>query len=199
LAPFVSRDVDLLGDRKMLEEIADLAGLKPNYFPLKPPSNEVGYIAPRDEADGLVVIEVLRWVNGVSGDELMKGSVLMGIGPERVPVRVPSPVHLLKAKLANLASINQKGRQDGRHLMILFRVIPQYLTQLIESVKAGDRSEREVVNILGELLEIVASDSSSEILRALQLEAKALFQGLPSRGSPKIASFKRHQLARVFQ
>jgi len=199
LAPFVSRDVDLLGDRKVLKEIAELAGLKPNYFPLKPPSNEVGYIAPDDGSGGLFVVEVLRWVNGVSEGALMKDSVLMGVGPKRVPVRVPSPVYLLKAKLANLASINQKGRQDGRHALILFRVIPLYLAQLIESVKEGHRTEREVVNILGALLAIVTPSPNLEILNALKVDAASLFRGLPSRGFPKIALFKKHQLTRTFQ
>lgn len=199
LAPFVSRDVDLLGDRKVLKEIAELAGLKPNYFPLKPPSNEVGYIAPKDEANGMVVIEVLRWINGVSEDELMKASSTIGVGPKKIPVRVPSPVHLLKAKLANLATIPQKGRQDARHVLILFRLIPAYLEQLLDSVSAEVRTEREVVNLLGELLEIVTTDKNSEILEALKLTPKSLFRGLPSKGFEKIAAFKKHQLQRAFK
>jgi len=146
-----------------------------------------------------VVIEVLRWVNGVSEDELLKDSVVMGIGSEKVSVRVPSSVHLLKAKLANLVSINQKGRQDGRHVMILFRVIPAYLKQLIESVDAEVRTERDIVNILGTLLEIVTAERNSKILDALQLEAKLLFSSLPSKSFLKIASFKKHQLQRAFQ
>lgn len=199
LAPFVSRDVDLLGDRKVLKEIAELAGIRPNYFPLKPPSNQVGYIAPKDCSDGVVLIEVLRWVNGVSEDELLKDSVIMAVGPEQVPVRVPSPINLLKAKLANLASINQKGRQDGRHVLILCRIIPAYLKQLIESVNAHVRTERDVVNILGLLLQIVTDSKNSQILDAIQLRAESLFSDLPTKGFPKIASFKKHQLQRAFK
>lgn len=199
LAPFVSRDVDLMGDRKVLKEIAELAGLKPNYFPLKPPSNEVGYVAPEDATGGLVVIEVLRWVNGVTGDELLKDSVTMGIGLDQVPVRVPTPVYLLKAKLANLNSINQKGRQDGRHAMILFRLIPSYLKDLIESVNANARSERDVVNVLGALLAIVTSEKNRKILDTMKFEAKTLFGELPTKGFSKIAAFKKHQLKRVFE
>ena len=60
LAPFVSRDVDVLGDRNTLKEIAALAGLTPNFFSLKPPSNEVGYIAPKDASDQPLLIEVYR-------------------------------------------------------------------------------------------------------------------------------------------
>lgn len=37
LAPFVSRDADVLGDRETLVELGRLAGAKPQFFPLKPP------------------------------------------------------------------------------------------------------------------------------------------------------------------
>lgn len=84
-------------------------------------------------------------------------------------------------------------------MMILIRVIPLYLEQLIESIKTSVRTEREVVNILGALLEIVSSERSIEILDTMQLNSALFFQGLPSRGFPKIASFKQHQLKRVFK
>lgn len=198
LAPFVSRDVDLLGDREVLKEIAELAGVKPNFFPLKPPSNEVGYVAPADGADTPLLIEVLRWVNGVSKDELMKDSVIMGVGPSQIPVRVPSPVYLLKAKLANLSSISQQGRQDAKHVRILCRVIPVYLDQLVNSLSEGGRSERDVVNILGVLLEVASNSQNLGILKELKIAPEGLFRGLSTEKHPKIASFKKHQLARAF-
>jgi len=198
LEPFVSRDVDLLGDRKVLEEVARLAGVKANFFPLKPPSNEVGYIAPVDGSNNPYLIEVLRWVNGVSNDELLKNSVIMGVGSSKIPVKVPSPVYLLKAKLANLALIDQEGRQDAKHVRILFRVIPVYFGQMISSMAEGGRSEREVVNILGILLEMVSSSESRKIFKQLGLDPEDLFGGLPTKDHPKIAGFKKYQLARVF-
>ena len=198
LEPFVSRDVDLLGDRKVLEEVAKLAGVKANFFPPKPPSNEVGYVVPPGGSDGPLLIEVLRWVNGVSNEELLKDSVIMGVGPSKVPVRVSSPVYLLKAKLANLASIRQEGRQDAKHVRILCRVIPVYLDQMIRSLRDGVRTERDVVNMLGVLLEIVSSFKSREIFKQLGLEAEDLFRGLPTKDYPKITGFRNHQLARTF-
>jgi hypothetical protein len=197
LAPFVSRDVDVLGDRNTLKEIAALAGLKPNFFSLKPPSNEVGYIAPKDASDQPLLIEVLRWVNGVKEEELLADAVIFAIGQAQVPVRVPSPVSLLKAKLANLHSINQRGRQDSKHVMILFRVIPLYLKDLIQSVGKGRRTERQVVNILGRLLDVVTAETVAGIFEALKLEPRALFDRLPSKDLPKVLAFKTHQLSRL--
>ncbi|MEM0964753.1 MAG: hypothetical protein AAGJ81_01210 [Verrucomicrobiota bacterium] len=198
LEPFVSKDVDLLGDRKLLEEVARLGGVKPHFFPLKPPSNEVGYAAPVDGSDMPLVIEVLRWVNGVSSEELLRDSVIMGVGPSKIPVRLPSPVYLLKAKLANMTSISQEGRQDAKHLEILWRVIPAYFDQMIKSLTDGKRTERDVVNLLGTLLEIVTSSPSPAILEQLQLSSDDLFSGLPNSRHHKIASFRKHQLTRAF-
>jgi len=196
-APFVSRDIDVLGNRNTLKEIAKLIGLKPNYFPLKPPSNEVGYVAPKDATDEPILIEVLRWINGAAEDELMTDSVIMGIGSKQVPVRVPSPVMLLKAKLANLDTINQRDRQDAKHVYILFRLLPHYLNDLVDSVKMGKRTEREIVNILGTLLDIVTETRNKKSLIALQLDSAKLFQLLPENEFPKISNFIKHQLGEI--
>jgi hypothetical protein len=50
LAPFVSHDADVLGDRATLEILGRVAGAKPQFFPLKPPSNEVGVVIAKDGA-----------------------------------------------------------------------------------------------------------------------------------------------------
>ena len=59
LAPFVSRDVDVLGDRATLEELAKLAGTKPQIFPMRPPTNEVGVVIAKD-AEGEPLLEIGR-------------------------------------------------------------------------------------------------------------------------------------------
>jgi len=196
LAPFVSCDIDVLGQRETLRSIAKLAGLKPNYFPLKPPSNEVGYIMPKDASDSPMIIEVLRWVNGVSEDELEADSVIFKIGKGKVPVKVPSPVTLLKAKLANLDGIKQQGRQDAKHVRILIKLLPSYLCDIAETVRSGKRTERDIVNILDRLLTLVSGEVGERIFAELNLSAVDLFQDLPDDGLPKVAAFKKHQLSR---
>ncbi len=196
LAPFVSRDIDVLGQRETLRSIAELAGLKPNYFPLKPPSNEVGYIMPRDASNSPMIIEVLRWVNGVSEDELEADSVIFKIGKGKVPVKVPSPVTLLKAKLANLDGIKQQGRQDAKHVRILSKLLPSYLRDIAETVRSGKRTERDFVNILERLLTLVRGEVGERIFANLNLPAVDLFKDLPEDGLPKVVAFKKHQLSR---
>jgi len=196
LAPFVSRDVDVLGRRETLREIAALAGVSPKYFSLKPPSNEVGYILPNDATDAPMLIEVLRWVNGVSEGELRSHAVTFSIGEQSVAVHVPSPVVLLQAKLANVDQIKQEGRQDTKHVRILFRIIPEYLNDFAESVRAGRRRERELIDVLNGLLALVIRESSVLVLSSLELEPAVLFETLSVKGLPKVAAFKKHQLSR---
>lgn len=45
MAPFGSRDIDVLGSRETLREIAAAAGAEPQYFPMRPPTNEVGVVS----------------------------------------------------------------------------------------------------------------------------------------------------------
>jgi len=110
---------------------------------------------------------------------------------------VPSPVKLLKAKLANLQSVNQRDRQDAKHVYILFRLLPNYLSDLIASIRNGHRTERETVNILTTLLEIVSDARNKEKLKELKLGPADLFTGLPENEFPKITNFIQH-LKRAF-
>ncbi len=108
LAPFVSRDVDVLGDRATLEALGKIAGTKPQFFPLKPPSNEVGVVIAKDSQGQPMLIEVLRYVHGVTNEELRDPSYMLAIGETQV--RLPSPITLLQAKIANgLAPIKWTG------------------------------------------------------------------------------------------
>lgn len=197
LAPFVSRDVDILGDRETLQAIAKVAGLKPQYFPITPPSNEVGYVMPKDDSKIPLLIEVLRWVNGVSAEDVFQDAVNFTIGTGQVVVKVPSPIVLLQAKLANLATISQEGRQDAKHVHILFRVIPCYLKDLKQTVRDGQRTEREFVNILGKVLDLVTTERSEKTLTTFKLDAKALFSLLLAKSMPKVSAFMKHQLPRL--
>ena len=196
LAPFVSRDVDVYGRRETLREIAALAGLKPQFFPLRPPSNEVGFIQPMDDSKVPLFIEVLRSVNGVNEEELNKNSVMFQVGEQGVSVRVPSPLTLLKAKLSNVDQINQEGRQDVKHVTILFRVLPLYLHDVGQSVVSGRRKEREFVSILDDLLVVLTKKHANRIFKECGLQPKSLFSMLEHSELPKVSSFIKHQLPR---
>jgi len=196
LAPFVSRDADVLGDRETLEALARVAGVKPQIFPLKPPSNEVGVVIAHDASGQPLLIEVLRHVHGVSNEELSEPAYTLAL--EGTKVRVPSPIALLHAKIANVADIPQAGREDARHVLILFRLIPAYLAELQSAAAEGRMTERKLINFLEQLLAVTTSKPARKVLPALRLGARDLFSGLGHPELPKLEAFLVQRLPRAF-
>jgi hypothetical protein len=195
LAPFVSRDVDVLGDRETLEALGKLAGTKPQIFPIRPPTNEVGVVIAKDAGGQPLLIEVLRYVHGVSNEELRDPVYTMALG--KTHVRVPSPIALLQAKIANVADIAQTGRQDARHVAILAQVIPAYLEDLQKAVVEGRTEERKLIEFLERLLAVATAAKARKVLKELQLDARAFFGGLGHVKLSKLRGFLEKRLPRV--
>ncbi len=196
-APFVSRDADVLGDRATLELLGRLAGAKPQFFPLKPPSNEVGVVIARAAGGEPLLIEVLRYVKGASNEELREPAYLFALGEPPARVQAPGPIALLQAKVANLAEIKQEGRQDGRHVLILARVMPAYLEDLRASAAAGRMDERKLVEFLEQLLAVATSPHGRNAWADLRLDPREFFTGLKPDGLPKLRAFLAKRLPRV--
>lgn len=194
LAPFVSRDVDVLGDRDTLTALAKVAGTKPQFFPLRPPTNEVGVVIAKDPNGLPLLIEVLRYVHGVDNEDLRAPVYTVAVGETRV--QVPGPIALLQAKLANVADIAQAGRQDGRHVAILFRLLPAYLDDLQKTVIEGRMEEGKFLEFLERLLAIVSEKKSAKIITDMQLDSRVLFAELGDKRLSKLNSFLRKRLPR---
>jgi hypothetical protein len=195
LAPFVSRDVDVLGDRATLEALGQLAGTKPQFFPLKPPTNEIGVVIAKDQQGLPLLIEVLRSVHGVSNEELREPVYTVALGETHV--QVPSPIALLQAKIANVADIAQTGRQDARHVVILAHVLPAYLEDLQKAALEGRLEERKLIEFLERLLDVVTAAKARKVLGKLQLDARRLFGGLGDDKLTKLPAFLTKRLPRA--
>lgn len=195
LEPFVSHDLDVLGTSETLEMLARLAGTKPQFFPMRPPSNEIGVVIAKDRSGQSMLVEVLRSVNGVDNEALNAGAHVVALGD--VQVRIPNPIVLLQAKVANVVELNQAERQDARHVLILTRVMPAYLADLQEVVVAGRIKERAMINLLEQLLGVISSDHGRKVLAQLGVKGRSLFAGLESSGLSKLQAFVEKRLARA--
>ncbi|MGV7229536.1 MAG: hypothetical protein ACQ9IQ_12840 [Nitrospirales bacterium] len=196
LAPFVSRDVDILGDRSTLEELASLVNAKPQFFSMRPPTNAVGVVIAHDKDGDPVLIEVLKYVHGVKEEELREPSYTFEIGQKQIPVCVPGPVALFKAKVANSADISQEGRQDAKHVQILSRILQGYWSDMCKAVKSGKVEERMLIQHLETVLSVARSRKGKSILKDLSIEMKSLFEGLDTEALPKVRSFVQKRLSR---
>jgi hypothetical protein len=197
LAPFVSRDADVLGDRASLVELGKLAGVKPQFFPLRPPSNEVGVVIAKDSNGQPLLIEVLRYVNGVSNEELREPSYTMAMGERQIRVLIPGPIALLKAKLANVVDLKQEGRQDTKHVHILARVIPAYLEDLRDAVAGARTEERKLIEFLEKLLAVLTAKPNRRVLGDLGIDARSFYGTLDSAGLPKLREFLEKRVPRA--
>jgi len=195
LAPFVSRDVDVLGDRETLTALGKVAGTKPQFFPVKPPTNEIGVVIAKDQQGLSLLIEVLRCVHGVTNEELREPVYTVALGETHV--QVPSPIALLQAKIANVADIAQAGRQDAHHVLILSQVIPAYLGDLQEAATGGRLEERKLIELMERLLASVTTTKSKKVFKQLELDASQLFAGLGHESLPKLRSFLEKRLTRA--
>jgi hypothetical protein len=195
LAPFVSRDADVLGDRETLSALASVAGVKAQFFPLRPPSNEVGVVIAKDANGSPMLIEVLRYVHGASNEELREPAYVMALGENQV--QVPGPIALLQARIANVADLKQAGRQDARHVVILTRLLPAYLEDLRRSAVEDRMEERTLIRFLERLLTVVMTKNTRKVFGDLKIDAKNLFADLNPDKLPKLQAFLEKRLPRI--
>lgn len=199
LAPFVSRDIDILGNRETLEEVAALVKGKPEFFPMRPPTNVLGVVVAHDNEGDPVLIEVLRYAHGVDEEELREPTYSFVIGKNKIPVLVPGPVALFKAKVANLADLSQEGRQDAKHVQILAKILPDYWSDMVGAVKSGKVEERKLIRHLEMVLSVATSAKGKSTLPRLSIETKSLFEGVKTEGLSKVQAFISKRLIRFTQ
>jgi hypothetical protein len=197
LAPFVSRDMDVLGDRETLSLIGKVAGVKPQFFTKGPSTNEIGVVIAVSPDGRPLPVEVLRYVHGIKNEDLCRPAYTIVLGASGVAVRVPGPIALLQAKIANLADLPQTGRQDSRHIRILAQLMPAYLADLQASMAAGRLDEREMLDLLERLLAVVTPRKARRVLASLTIPSRLLFSELEAAPPSKLASFLTKRLSKA--
>ena len=153
--PFTSKDGDIfITDPDLAKATAVAAGWKFEQNP-EPRSPVLGRMLAQREGQTLV-IHVMRSVTGLSDVDLSKTEALRL--EDGSTYCVPAPDIMLKAKLNNLASIDQSERQDERHVRILIPCCRHYLLDTFEAVRSGDLPEREAVDRFMEIIRLLRSD-----------------------------------------
>ena len=188
-------DIDRsLGDEDTLKLLGQIAGQKPRFFPRRPPTNEVGVVVARDASGAPLLIEVLRSVHGATNEELREPAYLFALGEKAVQVQAPGPMALLRAKIANLADINQTGRQDARHVLILMQVLPHYLADLQTTAREGTMTERKLIDFLELLLATLTTRKGRQVCTDLLIDPVGIFKGLSGEGMPQVEAFLTKRL-----
>ena len=193
--PFISKDADIFGDRELAERISAASGWKLRYYG-EPRTIAVGLLTKEIPGKEPLLVEVIRSVNGLTSHDLAD-SDLVELRPGQV-YRIPSPIILLKAKLANVAEIDQAKRQDIRHVRMLIPCAREYLREGLEETSANRMTEREFVDLLEAARELCTTPRNLELIREHGFEIKEVFPPtLAYSGLEKIARFARFRLPGV--
>jgi hypothetical protein len=145
LRPFMSKDADIFGDRAMAERLAKATQWRLTCYN-EPRTIAVALLTKEVPGKEPLLIEVINNVNGLTSGDLSDPD-LLELRPGQV-YRVPSPIILLKAKLANATELDQTRRQDVRHVQMLIPCVCEYLREAHERVLAGEITERQLINLL---------------------------------------------------
>ncbi len=190
-APFTSKDADVfIRDKELARAIATTAGWK---FRLNPGArSQVLALIIMDRGDITLSVDVLRTVRGLTDEDLARSVMIEFANGKRYSL--PSPDLMLKAKLANLAAIDQSDRQDARHIRILVRCCANYLRDAIEAAREGAIGERDAVDLFMSVLKLIGGQEALrlDVAHGLSLSA-AIPNKLDLRGLPKLEAFYRHQ------
>ena len=186
--PFLSKDADLFGERSSIERHPLPPGWKIQYYGI--PRQMAVALITKDLPDGEQLrIEVLRSVYGL-GPRDLANTLLVEVSPGR-SYRLPSPIVLLKAKIANTHDLLKKERpQDLKHVRMLVIICAHYLRDLHASVLAGTTPERTLINTLHALLEVIGTRQALAVVAQHRVDlAASLPLDLPTDKLPKLAAF----------
>jgi hypothetical protein len=187
LRPFVSKDADVYGDRAMAERPAVASNWRLTCY-YEPRTIGLAMLTKELPDKERLTVEVIGNVNGLTQKELLDADMLQ-LQPGRT-YRLPSPIALLKAKLANVAQIDQSRRQDVRHVKMLIPCVQEYLRESHAESIAGKINDRDLVNLFEAARSLYSDPRNAELGRKHDFELAEIFPMEFSR-SPiaKVARF----------
>jgi len=192
-APFTTKDLDLWGPKKILDSLSQKYGVEIIHSPPRSPG--IGFVVIPKGALQLKV-ELLTGVNGVRSIE--KQNVVELI-VEGIPVRVLDAISCLKAKIANVADIDQSRRQDVKHVKIMKLCAREFAIDMLAQASRGEISERLVINYLEDLREAVSSPKTQIATQksGLTFDEVMPIEAIRQSSLEKVQNFAQHRLHRA--
>ncbi len=188
--PFTSKDLDLAGDRDLLEHIKRIT--KGVVFYSEPRSPVIGVVeAPF--GTGTRKIEVLRDVKGLGASDIAD-AIPVRVG--EVEVNLLAPTKVLKAKICNVVTLDQTDRNDVNHVRIMIACVREFILDLLASVAANNATQRDLVDLLEELRETLTDSAARKAAKMWDLDFSTVWpvDDLANSGMQKIQRFLQYRL-----
>jgi hypothetical protein len=190
--PFTSFDADIFGTPALGASVAQQCGW--SILTNHDPRNPISAILTKETEKGLLRVDVLRSILGVSSAEIEASADEYEFLPGKI-CRIPSPPLLLKAKIANLHQLDNtrndgSPRNDLKHVSMLIPICAHYTRHMTTAVKNGVVRERDLINTLHGIRAIIHSASAVEVAQKYSLDfSQTLPPDLDATGLPKLANF----------
>jgi hypothetical protein len=174
--PFTSADLDLLRPdlpaRRLLR--ARAGTVEAERDPFGKAFTIVSHTFLIQGKEGKVLaVDDLKTVPGLTPEEVKKGTLIVEFSGVRL--RVLNPIACLKAKLHNVGAIDQRDRQDEKHVRILIPCVRAFLRRLVLEAQISGNC-RPALNALQLLLLLTSHHKSIKVARA---HGFALLQTVP--------------------
>jgi hypothetical protein len=167
-----------------------LSGWQIRFFH-EPRTIAVAVLTKERKSGGTLTVEVLREVRGLTRKELADADIVE-LRPGQA-YRIPSPIRLLKAKLANLREIKPTRPQDLRHAGMLVSLVSDYLVMQHGEVLARRLPERTLINAIHEMRKLATSPTTAATARRFDLLLQpAIPLNLATDRLPKLAALYKH-------
>lgn len=183
--PFTSRDCDVWVDWDGMKSLKTREG-DSIILSKSPADGQLGIFVLEGEPRRLVDL-----MSGVYGIPPADNRRLAERALKVNGIRVLDPLHLFLCKCHCLIHLDQTDRQDEKHLRMLARILPLYLSMLLEEAEAGRLEERSFLNDLKLLRKMTSRSVVRRALSQISAEAESLFPAARMKASslPKLSRF----------
>ena len=193
--PLTSRDLDLVGTVALLDELKRRFG--GDYRLSGPRSPVVGQLVVQLGGKNLK-IDVLKDVFGLGPKDLVIQAPVVEVEDSNgtFSARVIPPVVLLQAKIANVAKLDQTGRNDLRHVHLMLLVIRAYFSELTEATESGLIDSRIAIIQLELARTVIASTDALQCTVSHGIDFNGIWprELLAQARDPRLQNFVKHRL-----
>ncbi len=159
LRPFISKDLDILGDLASAEHIARVTESEIQ----RPPRGATPVLANIHlKAGGAVrLVQVLYQIPGLNTNDVRKEAISVDVSG--YTIRVADPITLLAGKIYNVAHFDQKNRNDIQHVRILCLCVPIFLSKRVTAAEKLPKAARTCLDSLERVLTLSASPDAAKV------------------------------------
>ena len=189
LYPYTSKDIDFFGGEYEADALARVLQRKLKRSPRK--GGMLGLSVGKIEVNPETLIEIVGSICGLSDREVKKLVLLEEFKGSKI--QILHPVLLYVSKAACLLTLDQKGRQDRRHLQLLEYILPEYLKDLLQD----EKREKEFLQSCERLCDFLISRHGLELVNQGHRSSCEFFPVIPKIPSVKIRRFYEKRLPQI--